>query len=85
MARGRWVVASEPWSWYPGWRIEGLDQEPTLRVVEGISSAFLLPPDAARSPLVARYAPRSVRTGALVAALGLLLVLALVLAPQRGA
>lgn len=84
-ARGRFVVASEPWSWYPGWRIEGLDEEPTLRVVEGISSAFLLPADAVRSPLVARYAPESVRQGALIAAVGLLIALALVLAPQRGA
>ncbi|HVS19060.1 MAG TPA: hypothetical protein VMT18_10710, partial [Planctomycetota bacterium] len=84
-ARGRFVVASEPWSWYPGWRIEGLDEEPTLRIVEGISSAFLLPADAVRSPLIARYAPASTRQGALLAAVGLVLTLALLLAPQRGA
>lgn len=84
-ARGRFVVASEPWSWYPGWRIEGLPQEPALRVVEGISSAFLLPADAVRSPLVARYAPQSVRRGLILGALGLVLALGLILAPQRGA
>jgi hypothetical protein len=83
--RARFVVASEPWSWYPGWRIEGMEREPALRVVEGISSAFLLPTEATRSPLVARYAPRSVRRGSWLGALGLVLALGLLLAPQRGA
>jgi hypothetical protein len=84
-SRGRFVVASEPWSWYPGWRIEGLEREPVLRVVEGISSAFLLPQEATASPLVARYEPSSTRRGLAFAAAGLLLALGLILAPQRGA
>jgi hypothetical protein len=84
-SRGRFVVASEPWSWYPGWRIEGLEPEPALRVVEGISSAFLLPAGVTASPLVARYDPPSARRGLAFAAAGLLLALGLIVAPQRGA
>jgi hypothetical protein len=81
----RFVVASEPWSWYPGWRIDGCPSAPALRVVEGISSAFLLPQGEIVSPLVARYDPPSARLGCALAAAGLLLALGLILAPQRGA
>jgi hypothetical protein len=83
--RARFAVVSEPWSWYAGWGIEGLDPAPDLRVADGVSTAFLLPAEVPVSPLVAVYRPRSFRLGLVVGALGLLLALGLSLAPYRGA
>ncbi len=81
--RERFAVASEPWAWYSGWRIEGMDSQPTLRVADGVASAFVLPPTPVRSPLVARFAPRSTRQGLICGALGLALALALGLWPEK--
>jgi hypothetical protein len=80
--RGRFAVASEPWAWYAGWRIEGLDSAPTLRVADHVASAFLLPPGLVRSPLTARFDPPSTRKGLLCAAFGLVLASYLCL-PRR--
>jgi hypothetical protein len=81
--RERFAVASEPWAWYAGWRIEGMDPQPTLRVADGVASAFVLPPTPVRSPLVARCAPRSTIRGLICGALGLALALALCLWPEK--
>jgi hypothetical protein len=74
---GRFAVAAEGWSWYPGWRVEGLAAEPPLRVADGVATAFLLPVGAVPSPLVARYAPDSTRKGLAFGAVGLVLALGL--------
>ncbi len=84
-SHARFAIASEPWSWYGGWTIEGLVEPPELRLVEGISSAFLLPAEVPGSPLVAVYRPRSVRRGLALGALGLVLAVLLLLLPERRA
>jgi len=76
-AQGRFAVASEPWSWYAGWRIEGLAAPPALRVADGVATAFLLPAGPVPSPLIARYAPPATRRGLCLGAVGLVLALAL--------
>ena len=82
---GAKTAVSEPWAWYPGWRLAGLEPAPTLRLAEGIATAFLLPPGPLPSPLVASYRPESFRRGLILGALGLLLALGLIVGPQAAA
>ncbi|MEO6709506.1 MAG: hypothetical protein ABIP42_07995, partial [Planctomycetota bacterium] len=44
-AGGRFVVLSEPWSWYPGWTAQGVGEDAPLEIrqADGICSAVLLP------------------------------------------
>ena len=83
--RARFALVSEPWSWYAGWRVEGLEREPALRLADGVATAFLLPAGMVRSPLVARYAPDSTRKGLAFGAVGLVLALGLLLSRREGA
>jgi hypothetical protein len=67
----RWVVVSEPWSWYAGWRVrtaDGARLEP--RRADGIATAVLLPPGT--SGLHATYAPLTFPIGLALGVLGLL-------------
>ena len=69
-ANGRFVIVSEPWSWYPGWNVRDGEDELSLRRADGIASAVFVP--HASETIVADYAPRSFLTGLLVGAVGLL-------------
>jgi hypothetical protein len=84
-SRGRWVVVSEPWSVYAGWRTlraEPVGGELSLERADGVSSAVFLPAGAHSAD--ALYAPRSIRLGLWIHALGVLIGLCLVLWPARG-
>lgn len=78
---GRFAVVTEPWAWYPGWELEGLEAAPALRLADGIGTAFLLPATPPTSPLVAVYRPGSTLPGLIVGALGLLMALGMVFVP----
>jgi len=67
--RGRFVVVSEPWALYPGWRVTANGDELALRRADGIVSAVFVPDGV--TELSAVYAPRSFIVGLLLGALGL--------------
>ena len=77
---GRFVVVSEPWSWYPGWRVTSAERELLVLDADGLSSAVYLGPR--ERALTARYAPRSVTWGLLACAAGALAALGMVCRPE---
>jgi hypothetical protein len=78
----RFAVISEPWSWYPGWRIEPIPSGPAiLRRADGISTALLLP--AGTRGCRADYAPRSAALGLWIGLLGLLATLFCIVRRER--
>jgi hypothetical protein len=81
--RERFAVASEPWAWYAGWRIEGMDAQPALRVADGVASAVRAPADPRALAARRAFAPRSTQGGLICGALGLALALAICLWPER--
>jgi hypothetical protein len=83
-ARSAWLVVSEPWSLYAGWRlVTDADPPRTLAPAraDGVVSALLLQPG--ERSVRARYAPSDARAGLLLGGIGLLGVLALLCWPER--
>jgi hypothetical protein len=66
----RFVVVSEPWSMYPGWKATASGATVPIRRADGVCSAVLLEPRM--QALTARYSPLSVLIGYVLGALGLL-------------
>jgi hypothetical protein len=68
---GRFVVVSEPWSWYPGWSVTSGGDQLALHRADGVVTTVFVPKEA--TELNAVYAPRSFVVGLVLGALGLLL------------
>jgi hypothetical protein len=80
--RARWVVLSEPWSIYGGWRAaDGAGSALAIERADGVSSALFL--DAGQPSFSANYAPESVRWGLWLYALGIVSALFMALWPER--
>ncbi|MEO6709006.1 MAG: hypothetical protein ABI054_07960 [Planctomycetota bacterium] len=81
-SRGRWLVVSEPWSIYAGWKaLTASGTSLPIARADGISSAVFL--RAGESSLQADYAPESVKTGLWLFAAGVIAGFILILWPAR--
>jgi hypothetical protein len=85
-ARPAWLVVSEAWAGYDGWRLTvgaegGPSRAATPRRADGVVSAVLL--RAGEQELGARYAPADARAGLVLAGAGLLAALVLLCWPAR--
>lgn len=80
-SRARWILVSEPWSLYPGWRADTEARDgAAIEAADGVSSAVFL--RAGEDSLRAVYAPRSVTVGLWLLALGCAFALTALCWPQ---